>query len=164
MTSDLSRIKDVLIEDYRYCAEAFRRNEQLGETRVNLFVAFCGAVLTLLGFVLKDRGTTGDRLKLIVLTVLLILLCLGFMTLIRLVKRDVTTDDYKCELDDIRLLFKDFVIGDDLLRSYFPFRYAVAGNLRSFGGLSHLMAIINSLLFAGFIAACLVLKSSKFLS
>ncbi len=148
MTSDINNVKDILLEDYRYRAEAFRQNEQMGERRINLFIAFSGALLTLLGLAVKD---VAPEARLIWFSLILSILCiLGMMTLFRLIIREDRTDECKRDLDAIRQTFKDYLVGDGLLFGYYPI---AVGNSRGFGGLSHLMVAINSLLIAGFVGS-----------
>jgi 8-oxo-dGTP pyrophosphatase MutT (NUDIX family) len=162
MRSDVDAVKDLLLEDYRYRAESFRRNEELGETRVNIFVGFAGALLTLLGFTIKELGIKDGRLYAMVLGVLFVLLVLGFLTLLRLINRNAATDECKRDLDAIRQTFKDYAVRDGVLFGYSPFGYAL-GTIQSrrFGGLSHLMAAVNGLLFAGFIGAAVLLAADQ---
>jgi len=156
MTTDLNTVKDLLLEDYRYRAEAFGENEQLGERRINLFIAFSGALLTLVGFAVKDDKTPNHRLEWFVLT-LFVLCILGGMTLFRLIIRDDRTDECKRDLDAIRQTFKNYAAADGLLLGYFPIAAAAIRTSsdapRDFGGLSHLMMTINSLLIGSLITA-----------
>ncbi|MBI4002600.1 MAG: NUDIX domain-containing protein, partial [Nitrospira defluvii] len=105
---------------------------------------------------------------------LVVLVVVGILTLMRLLIRNTHTDECKRDLDHIRQVFKDCFDGDGLLLGYYPVRgvrqetkskrHGVTRTkeksilsvrtmlpetrVRSFGGLTHLMAALNSLLLA----------------
>jgi ADP-ribose pyrophosphatase YjhB (NUDIX family) len=150
--------KDLLLQDYRYCAESFWRNEQGGETRVNIFVG----LLTLGLGTLITVGTTVDTV--IVLTSLIALLVVGLATLSRMITRDEHTDEYKRGLDTIRQWFKDHLDPGGVLVQYYPVQIPDKPDThdrrmieprRKFGGLAHTVAVVNSLILAAIVvAAC----------
>lgn len=171
MLSNPDILKELLLEDYRYRAEAMKNSETIGETRLNIFV---GLATLLLGAVVslstEEFGPKGDALKLIVLAVFLTLLVFGFLTLLRILIRNERTDECKRDLDHIRQSFKQLFDENESLTGYYPVGYyhlsrqsssnsCLASHLplRRFGGLAHMMSAINSLLVAGFVA-CLILS------
>jgi ADP-ribose pyrophosphatase YjhB (NUDIX family) len=89
----------------------------------------------------------------------------GLVTLLRIIKRNETTDGYKRDMDSIRQLFKDRFDPDHILLGYQPFRpkaSTVSGgateretaiDIRKLGGLTHTVSAINSLLFGGLVSA-----------
>ncbi len=164
MTSNSDAIKDLLLEDYRHRAEAMTNSEQLGETRLNIFVGLAAFLLSaLVSLSTQEYGPKGDALKFIVLAVLLFLCVLGGITLLRLISRNKRTDECKRDLDHIRQTFKDLFDEDGQLVSYYPIgdlRPKRQGcgerqpkqSSRGFGGLAHSMSIINSFLVASSVA------------
>ena len=167
-----SESKELLLEDYRYVSESFWKNEQGGETRVNLFVGFVTLVVgALMSLATSEKvALRTDTLRLIIVASLSALLVLGVITLLRMLIRNENTDRYKRGLDTVRQLFKDRFDDDRVLMQY----YAVAGpekkfkkeqtkkwwkeygseaKPRKFGGLAHTVAAINSVLCVGIIGA-----------
>jgi len=171
MTDKRTLLKDLLLEDYRYRAEALRKSEQAGETRLNIFMVLIGgAVSAFVAMVNAEHGPKGDLLRLIMLVALGSLVVVGWMTFARLIIRDERTDECKRDLDHIRQVYQDCFDGEGVLAQYQPVSSYVrgAGNNpqlaaagpsasqqdslpnrnRSFGGLVHFMAAMNSLLMA----------------
>jgi 8-oxo-dGTP pyrophosphatase MutT (NUDIX family) len=183
LSSSRSDIKDLLLEDYRYRAEALKSSEQSGETRFNIFIG----LVTLVAGALVALGTAefspkGNTLRIIILGALIVLLVVGWMTLMRLLIRNKRTDECKRNLDHIRQLFKDHFDEDGMLVGYYPVnrpRFKANDQKddldlnkasssdrswrallkeesdRGFGGMAHLMVAVNSLLLAA-LAFCLV--------
>jgi ADP-ribose pyrophosphatase YjhB (NUDIX family) len=171
--------KDLLLEDYRYFSESFWKNEQTGETRVNLFVGIVTLVVGALAALINQQNAPfGEPLRLVVLGSLFSLLALGLITFARMLTRNENTDGYKKSMDTIRQLFKDHFDDDDgILLHYYPFgapqmeerngkdkTHGTASKLgkwwkeykkeirpRKFGGLAHTVAAINSLILAGLV-------------
>lgn len=97
------KAKELLIEDYRYLADSFWKNEQTGETRVNLFIGFVTLVSRAwLVWQHRIRDQKGEHLQLIIFASLFSLLVLGLITLLRMLVRNENTDRYKQGLDTIR--------------------------------------------------------------
>jgi len=179
MTDHYTLLKDLLLEDYRYRAEALRKSEQAGETRLNIFMALiAGAASALVAMVNAEHGPKGDLLRLIMLVVLGSLLAVGWMTFARLIIRDERTDECKRDLDHIRQAYKDCFDQDGILAGYQPVssngrgagnnpqlvgaglsasqQDSLPNRNRSFGGLVHFMAAMNSLLLACAIVGLMV--------
>jgi 8-oxo-dGTP pyrophosphatase MutT (NUDIX family) len=178
MIADRDILKDLLLEDYRYRADALKSSEQSGETRFNIFIGLvtlvAGALVTLGTY---EHGPSGDALRLIILGALVLLLVVGWMTLMRLLIRNKHTDLCKRNLDHIRQVFKDHFDDDGVLVGYYPvqgprrteptkdkeedlYKCPNADSKswpallkedrdRGFGGMAHLMVAVNSLLLAG---------------
>jgi hypothetical protein len=159
-------IKDLLLEDYRYRTESLWKNEETGETRVNLVTGLItlgiGAIIML---ATNEKGALeGEVLRLLILTGLFSLLVLSFITMLRMITRNEKTDLAKRQLDLIRQVFKDLFDDEHKLIDYHLFRVSSLSEqhkkkkslqLRKFGGLAHTMAAINSLLFAGMLGAAI---------
>ncbi|MBA5869138.1 MAG: hypothetical protein GDA68_03895 [Nitrospira sp. CR2.1] len=89
-------LKELLLEDYRYRAEALRRSEQSGETRLNIFMGvIAGAGTALVTLANAQYAPKADLLRLIILIILVALLIVGWMTFARLIIRDQRTDECK---------------------------------------------------------------------
>jgi len=167
VSDDQAFLKDLLLEDYRYRAEALRRSEQSGETRLNIFIGLIGAAAT--AFVAmgnSEHGPKGDQLKLIMLVTLLGLLVVGLLTFARLLIRDQRTDECKRDLDRIRQVFREQFDRDGRLAGYSPvevLKQSSNVSSRRFGGLAHLMAGLNGLLVGVvvFLGALLIAASGK---
>lgn len=168
--------KELLLQDYRYLADAFWKNEQTGETRVNLFIGFATVVVgALVTLGTSQRALDPETLRLVVLGSLLALLVLGVITLMRMLSRNENTDRYKLGLDTIRQLFKDKFDREAMLLRYYPAGFPLpprptkgtwwarlwhlweksfgGAKPRKFGGLVHTVAAINSILVAGTVCA-----------
>jgi len=147
--------KELLLEDFRYLADSFWKNEQMGETRVNWFITIVTSVVGgLVAFVGAKEGHHDDSLRLIVGASLFAVVVLGILTMFRMVTRNKATDAYKRAMDSIRQSFKDNFDDDGMLAGYHPF--GVKGR-RQWGGLAHIVAGINSLVFTGCIGALIYL-------
>lgn len=156
---------NLLLEDYRSLTEAFWKSEQVGDTRVNLFIGLVTAVVAgLVTLTTAEHGPTGENLKLIFAAAFFALSLLGFVTLLRVLKRNRFTDRIKQSSNEIRQLFKDHFDPECRLLDYFPYgrrretsddaenaaiEKTPSKPIRKLGGLAHLTASVNSLLVAG---------------
>jgi 8-oxo-dGTP pyrophosphatase MutT (NUDIX family) len=141
--------KDLLLEDFRYLTESFWRNEQAGETRVNWFIGLVTAVAAgLVALSTSDRAPQDEALRVIVVASLFGLLLLGIVTLLRVLIRNEATDRYVQASDIIRQLFMDHLDRDQVLVQYYPFGRPNKSTRRKLGGLAHIVAALNCLLFA----------------
>lgn len=160
MSDNRDFLKDLLLEDYRYRAEALRHSEQAGETRVNIFLGLVTLVAGVLATLsAAEHGPDADSLRVIFGGALVVLVVVGVLTLMRLLTRNKRTDECKHDLDHIRQVYKDLFDQDGLLSEYYPTgkpRPTPVGRARSFGGLVHLMASLNGLLVAGAVFVFLV--------
>jgi ADP-ribose pyrophosphatase YjhB (NUDIX family) len=146
--------KALLLEDYRYSAESFWKNEQGGETRVNLFIGLVTLVIGgLASLTTGSSGLRGEPLRIVILAGLAALSVLGHITLLKMLIRNKRTDECKRSLDIVRQAFKDHFDESGVLLGYYPIKQGKKNKkegLRKFGGLAHTVAAINSLLLAGF--------------
>lgn len=149
-------MKELLLEDYRNFSESLWKNEQTGETRVNWFIGIVTAGAGgLVGLTSSQHRPHGEPLRLIFVATLFALFSFGIVTLLRIMKRNETTDGYKRDSDRIRQMFRDYFDGDKILREYHPFGQKGGDKnfRRGIGGLAHTVLTINSLLAAGIVAA-----------
>ena len=157
MDPELSRsaVKELLLEDYRHATESFWKNEQIGETRVNWFIGIVTAASGgLIGLTTAEPRPHGEPLRLIFVATLFALFAFGIMTLLRIMKRNRTTDGYKKDCDRVRQMFRNHFDTDNTLSEYEPFGPKREKKLaRTPGGLADTVLTINSLLVAGIVAA-----------
>ncbi|MBC8032248.1 MAG: NUDIX domain-containing protein [Pyrinomonadaceae bacterium] len=149
-------VKELLLADYLNFSESFWKNEQTGETRVNWFIGIVtAAVGGLIGLTTADNRPTGEPLRMIFIVTLVALLAFGIVTLLRMLKRNETTDGYKKDCDRVRQMFRVYFDDDSLLRDYHPFgkKSGEKSAPRKRGGLADTVVTINSLIIAGLFAA-----------
>ena len=144
--------KEFLLAEYERFSEAFWKNEQTGETRVNWFLGIVTAALAGLAALLtKAEGNlVREHLQAIILIGLAALLLFGLGTLARMIIRNERTDQYKHALDTIRQKFQDYFAADEVLLNYYPQGgpWKDSGPRRKFGGLVHNVAAMNALVIA----------------
>ena len=156
--------KDLLIEDHRYLSDSFWKNEETGETRVNLFIGLVTLVVGgLVTLITNDSSKLNpDEKCAIIMAALVPLFVLGLVTLLRILIRNQRTDEIKRNFDHLRQTIKDHSYRSGIMLNYYPFGISVITlkrrkfkkikkridniRLRKFGGLAHTMATINSLL------------------
>jgi bis(5'-nucleosidyl)-tetraphosphatase len=140
--------KELLLADLKYANESFWHNEETGEKRVKFFITLVTAVITALVAITGKEGIKDDLLKnLLVLYALSSLFIVGLVTLFRLIRRNEVTDGFKKDMDDIRQRFIDYYDDCGVLIGYSPFKPSGKTTpLRKFGGLTHTVAAINSLI------------------
>src|ERR1700730_18613897 len=100
-----SEVKELLTEDYRYVSDSIWKNEQSGETRVNLFIGLVAIVIG--SMVSLGKELRKEVLFIFILSGLISLLSIGAVILIRILKRNRNTDIAKLRMDHIRQTFKD---------------------------------------------------------
>jgi uncharacterized membrane protein YeiH len=157
-----SKLPDFLLAEYVHMCESFLRNEESGEKRAAFFVTLVGAAGGILGFVFGEKTliVSRDKIYLAAAVVAAALLCFGFLTVKRLIKRDIETDKIKFALRALRRLFLTQKEAEEMPNAFFN-PYASA-SLRSVtwrsignGGWMHTVSFVNSLLTGVFIyAAC----------
>lgn len=147
-----------MLREYDYYAEAFRQNEEFGEKRVTSFLTLAAGAAAALGFILGDDGfqLRPSEFAAVAITSCIVLL-FGQLTLARLIKRNVVSDEYKEALALVRAWFRE---RDGTVSNYIyhrpqkPPKDRKAG-FREFlsGGWVETMFVTNSLLGAIFAAA-----------
>jgi 8-oxo-dGTP diphosphatase len=142
--------KELLLADYKYLCDSFWKNEEAGEKRVQFFITLVTAVLAATATLIAKASDqkSFDSIDEINLFALSGLLVFGMITLLRILKRNEVTDGYKCDLDEIRERFKDYFDPCGVLSGYEPFGGASKNKflLRKIGGLSHIVATLNSII------------------
>jgi len=102
-------LKEYLLAEHESLRDAFWRNEELGERRLQFFIGLVTAVFGGLGVLMTaDKGLFSghpERIAEAAAGGLVFLLVVGSMTLGRINKRDRVSDEYKAGLDQIRNCF-----------------------------------------------------------
>jgi MFS family permease len=156
-----NKLGDFLLVEYVHMSESFLRNEESGEKRAAFFVTLVGASGGILGFVFGEKTQLRlDQIFLVAAVVAAVLLCFGFLTVRRLIKRDIETDKIKFALRALRRLFLTRKEVQEVPNAFFnPYK---ATELRSLewrnignGGWIHTVSFVNALLTGVFFfAAC----------
>ena len=158
---DLSeRSKDLLLAEHEHFADSFWRNEEAGEKRVTFFITLVTAVLAaIVALATKQGSLTEGQIGGIAFAACLSLLAVGILTFRRLIHRNGVTDEYKVAMAQIR---SRFIACDPRgLAGYDPFPKRTGG-ARSFGrgGLTDLVAVVDSIIVAAAIAALVASSGS----
>lgn len=148
-----------MLREYDYYAQAFRQSEEFGEKRVTSFLTLAAGAAAALGFILGDKGLDWGRPDFIAIAVTAGTVWLfGQLTLARLVKRNVASDEYKEALAWVRAWF---VERNDTVSAYLyhytnkkPKSREVGVRKLVRGGWVEMMFVTNSLLLAVAASAC----------
>lgn len=161
--SEKSEAKEFLLSEYKYLCDSLWKNEETGEKRVQFFLTLVTAVLAATAALVSkavDPDQPGSNLFYgISIFALAGLMVFGVITLLRILKRNAATDEYKLAIDDIRERFRDFFDPRGVLSGYEPFMGASKEkySLRKMGGLSHIVAGLNSIIAAALTALILLM-------
>jgi hypothetical protein len=108
--------REFLLAEYERLLDSFWRTEELGEKRVEFFVALNGAILGV--FVLKEKGLPehGTQNEVLLVFGLVALLLFGFITLVRIIHRNLKSHEYLRAAGRIRVFFarRDSSVSDHL--------------------------------------------------
>jgi hypothetical protein len=98
--------RDLLIADLEHFGESLWRNEEHGEKILNFFVVLVTAVCSgLVALMTANSRPEADAFKGIAADALLVLLVMGFLTWLRMLRRNVVTDEHKRTLGKIRATY-----------------------------------------------------------
>lgn len=106
-----SRNEDFMMKEFDRYSDLFKENENLGERRVNFYLTLITSVIAALGITTFFSNLTSNTeiqtssLLIFASFILFGLFMYGFVTLRRIIHRNVVTDDYKVKLDIIRKQF-----------------------------------------------------------
>jgi hypothetical protein len=168
-SDDKKSTKDLLEGDLKYFADAFWKNEAAGETRAQFFLTFVTAVISALvalattveiptsGALVSKPWIDIAKVTWISIFALGSLWLLGFTTFLRIVRRNCVTDEYKEASDYVRRCYKELYVSTHF-QDYEPFPKMPAG-IPKFGGLAHLVAVINGIVLGAFV---FMLKAQPF--
>ena len=100
-------LAEFLIAEYELTTETLLRNEESGERRAAFFLALAGAAGAVLAFAFDGDHPFFDRARVAPAVAVLgaVLLLFGWMTMLRLIERQITTDKLLFGLRDLRRLF-----------------------------------------------------------
>ncbi|UCE06820.1 MAG: DUF4040 domain-containing protein [bacterium] len=143
---------DFLLEEYKYLADSFWKNEETGDKRVNFFITLVTAVIAaLVALATSDKGyLEQETIRLLTIFSLVSLLSFGIFTLLRMIRRNQVTDEYKTAMDSIRDIFRQFDY--EKLKDYYPFGKNQKKRKYWRGGLAETTALINSVIVAAIFA------------
>jgi hypothetical protein len=148
-----TKLPDFLLAEYNHMVDSFLRNEESGEKRATFFVTLVGAAGGILGFVFGERSSivSGKWIPVTAAAVAAVLLCLGLLTVRRLVTRNIESDKYKFALRALRRLFLTQVEAASLPNAFFqPYQSAEDRPRGVFGigkgGWLETVAFVNALL------------------
>lgn len=97
--------EEIIRADFQHLAASLLQNEELGEKRVNAFVTLGAAFFAVVGYVGSNReAVPGVTFHGAMAFVSAILLAIGFLTLLRIRRRNAATDSYIAALNAIRRL------------------------------------------------------------
>lgn len=141
-----------LIEEYKNLANSFWKNEETGEKRVHFFITLVTAVIgALVALATSDKGyLDNETIPLIAIFSLVGLLFFGTFTLLRMIRRNRVTDEYKVAMSDIRNIIREFDYRR--LKNYYPFGKEKKQRKLWRGGLAETVALMNSLIVASIFA------------
>lgn len=142
---------DFLLAEYGYLGDCFWRNEETGEKRVNFFITLVtAAIAALVALATSKEGNLREaNVYFITVFALLALLSFGIVTLLRMIRRNLVTDEYKRAMDSIRSLFRGW--DEERLQNYQPFEKGKPRRLLT-GGLVDMVALVNSVIVAALCA------------
>ena len=158
------KLGDFLVAEYGHVSDFLIHNEESGEKRAAFFVTLVGAAGGVLGFVLSQTPpiVSRDDMPGAAATVASVLLCLGILTVRRLIERHIVTDECIFALRTFRRLFVTQAEAASVSNAFFkPYgspRRERSSNVLSIGrgGWLETVTFFNSLLIAAIIAAGLL--------
>ncbi len=162
-----SKYRELLLREYDYLSKMYINNEDLGEKRVNLFLSLTSAALAIFA-VISGLGIPLLELRMssmLFTAVTVVLLLFGWITLKRIINRNIETTNYVNRLDSIRRAFVKEDEGDKI--KHLPFNPYQKPKIRSIdpgrnpllsfdrGGLMENVVLMNSIIFVGFVISLL---------
>jgi 8-oxo-dGTP pyrophosphatase MutT (NUDIX family) len=140
--------------EFEHLAASLISNEESGEKRVNMFIAVSGGVGAALGLLIGKDAVFDVEKEVTVIVALIVLLTLGYATLLRVVTRNAASDQYKRRLNRVRQYFLEGP--DDVLRHVLPFepfepasRRPASARALGRGGWFETMALVEAVIAGG---------------
>jgi hypothetical protein len=164
-------LKEYLLAEHESLRDAFWRNEELGERRLQFFLGLVTAVFGGLGVLATtDKGLFSnhpERIADVATGGLIFLLVVGWMTLGRINKRDRVSDDYKEGLDQIRNCFlrcpgKIYPALPEPLATHWPLGCHSPHPPLRVGWLARLVMSVNAIIVGTLTIALVYLRTEKF--
>lgn len=143
-------IKNLLLSDLKHFGESLWRNEEVGEKRVNFLLGLVTAVAAGLAALARSELAAERPTDVADATVAVLagLLVVGVATYLRILKRNEVTDEYKSVVDYLR---EEYVKAAGA-KSRYELPFAGKGRSLWSGGLTTLVAAINSIIVAYIVA------------
>ena len=162
------KLPDFILAEYVHLSESLLRNEESGEKRAAFFVTLVGASGGILGFLFGEKAQLPlHQIFLAAAVVAAALLCFGFLTVRRLIQRDLVTEEIKLSLRTLRRLFLTKKEAEALPNSFFaPYGKPKRRTVKVFsignGGWLQTVAFVNALLMGIFVVtACLTVSRDE---
>lgn len=162
------KLPDFILAEYVHLSESLLRNEESGEKRAAFFVTLVGASGGILGFLFGEKAQLPlHQIFLVAAVVAAALLCFGFLTVRRLIQRDLVTEEIKLSLRTLRRLFLTKKEAEALPNSFFaPYGKLKSRSVKVFsignGGWLQTVAFVNALLMGIFVVtACLTVSGDE---
>jgi hypothetical protein len=104
--SGASRFKDLIEMEFQYLSNQFISNEELGEKRVAFFVTLTAGIGAA-ALIAQEKTGNADSIpvSLILLGINVVWLLFGYLTFLRILRRNVQTDRLKVQLQNVRKWF-----------------------------------------------------------
>jgi hypothetical protein len=109
-----------MVSELEHTAESLLRNEEDGERRVTVFLTMAGAAGATLTFLAGGESLEPYEVNPLFIAVLLAVLVVGYVTFVRVVRRNLTSDEYKERLNRARTYFVPNR-ADPRIQKYLPF-------------------------------------------
>jgi len=141
-----------LLAEHQYFRDSLQHNEEVGEKRVNYFISLTTAMITAFVALMSIDIVffSMEQLLLITVVAMIGLLIIGWLTMLRILKRNKNTDRCKQRLDLVRQIFRKLDKSEILAESYWP--YGKEKNKKpgerewGSGGLREMIMAMNSII------------------
>ena len=150
-----------MVSELEHTADSVLRNEEDGERRVTVFLTIAGGAGAALAFIAGDEAVEPYEVNPLFVTVLVAMLVVGYVTFVRVVRRNLASDEYKERLNRARTYFVPNR-ADPRIAKYLPFNpYELELRAEPHwlsigrGGWLETTAVVNALI-AGALGATLV--------
>lgn len=138
--------ENLLLAEYKYFTDAFWKNEEVGERRVNFFITLTTAIIAgIVALVTSEHTEAKDiQIREVVTVALSGTFLFGLVTFLRMLQRNHVTDEFKDIIDYLREQLRRR--SSSLSEYDLPFRSSKDRLFR--GGLAESIAVMNSFILA----------------
>lgn len=109
-----------MVSELEHTADSLLRNEEDGERRVTVFLTIAGGAGAVLAYLAGGESLAPDEVHPLFVAVLLAVLAVGYLTFVRVVHRNVKSNEYKERLNRARTYFVPNR-ADPRIQKYLPF-------------------------------------------
>ena len=109
-----------MVAELEHTADSLLRNEEDGERRVTVFLTIAGAAGATLTYLAGGESLEPYEVNPLFIAVLSAVLVVGYVTFVRVVRRNLTSDEYKERLNRARTYFVPNR-ADPRIQKYLPF-------------------------------------------